>query len=142
MNSASSTADIVKMQKFGGDSFGESDDAHPQVHRRTKPSAAICDIESMNRVTQSVKESLKNKYSAKKLTKLTGSDRFAPALSTVGTGAQRHQFPRTMRGTAYQGGFADRRCTDLESAPVSDHGKEFVGSYSASTTPTNFGRKR
>lgn len=82
-----------------------------------------------------------NKYSAKKLTKLTGGVSFAPAISMAATG-QRHQFPRTMRGTIHQGGFAERRCTDLESAPVSDNGREFVGSYSASTTPTNFGRKR
>lgn len=92
LNSACSAADRVKMQNFVGDSFGESDQSHVEQRPRLKPSAAICDVEAMNRVTQSVKESLKNKYSAKKLNKLTGSVQFnAPMVLPASiTNPQRH----------------------------------------------------
>ena len=154
MNSASSVADHCNLQ-CAGDSFRESLHSYKVSHR--KSGAPICDVESMNRVTQSVKESLKNKYSAKKLTKITGSvNSGAPSSHTASMSTaqkpaainatpvvpNRHQFPRTMRNNHYQGGFGDRRCTEVESKPFSDHGRDLAGGFSATTTPKNFQKKR
>lgn len=73
------------------------------------------EIEQMMRVTENVKQSLKNKYNSKGLSRITGHGRKPSGTSVSSNTAPRNKgiVPYSNSRMTKAGGFAERRCTEL-----------------------------